>query len=491
MYWSKNKLKFVLLLFFASNILISSKQLLANSKGIAPPSKKKIALIIGNADYKGARLRNPIQDAKSIEDQLRDVGFEVKRLENSSLREMSEETREFGKKLRQVDVALYYYSGHGIQHNNTNWLLPVEADIRREQDIEFEAFNLNRLLVEMEGGTKNRVNIVIVDACRTPPTFRSFRNITNGLATPSTQPKGTIIAFSTAPGTVAHDGTGINSPYVAELIKYIKTPGMKIEDMFKQVRKGVVERTSKMSHPQVPWENSSLVGDFYFVEKKAANEDRTRWVEIRNSKDKRDFESFIREFPDSVYKEDAISSINELDREQINNQSSDDYYDISFRSIFGVYNVIDMKIGENLGVGLFHVLWNYEDEDTKVQENGYSIGLILSSWLDTFKQFKDNCYSCDGPSFGANFGTGRVDFGTLKGSKVETGVTVLGLGIFYQWMWPNRLSIVLGGTNVLRNFLILNESYVTDETENVKTHINRRIKSRSDFLPVILFGYSF
>ena len=94
-------------------------------------------------------------------------------------------------------------------------------------------------------------------------------------------------------------------------------------------------------------------------------------------------------------------------------------------------------------------------------------------------------------SFGANFGTGGVDFGTLKGSKVETGVTVLGLGIFYHWMWPNRLSVVLGGINVLRNFSILNESYVTDETENVKTHINRRIKSRSDFLPVILFGYSF
>ena len=104
-----------------------------------------------------------VNDSKSIESELRGVGFEVKRIENSSLREMSDETREFGEKLRQADVALYYYSGHGVQHNNTNWLLPVDSDIRREQDLEFEAYNLTRQLGEMEGGTKNRVNIVIND----------------------------------------------------------------------------------------------------------------------------------------------------------------------------------------------------------------------------------------------------------------------------------------------------------------------------------------
>ena len=287
------------------------------------------------------------------------------------------------------------------------------------------------------------------------------------------QPKGTIIAFSTAPGTVAHDGAGENSPYVAELIKYMNIPGMKIEDMFKRVRKGVVERTSKMPDPQVPWENSSLVGDFYFVENKVVNKDKEKWFEIRNSKDKRDFEFFIEEFPDSIYREDAISAINKLDRENINKQSTNEFYDFSFRTS-GYMNVIDMKVGENFGAGLFHEIVNYEDEDTKIHETGYSISLIGFAWLDTFKQFFDLCYTCDGPFAGAIFGSGRIEYSSEKGSEVEANLTLYGLGAFYQWIWPSRYSIVFGAANILRNFTVLNESYASDETDDVKKYINRR-----------------
>jgi len=335
------------------------------------------------------------------------------------------------------------------------------------------------------------VNIVIVDACRTPPFFRNFRSITNGLTPPSRQPKGTIIAFSTAPGTVAHDGDGNNSPYVTELIKYIKTPGMKIEDMFKQVRKGVVERTSTMSHPQVPWENSSLVGDFYFVEKETADEDIIRWTEIKNSNDKRVFESFVSDFPESIHREDAIYKVKKIERERRSNQSTDEYYDISIRSFFGLYNVVEMKVSENLGVGLMYEYGNYEDEDTKVNERGYTRSLIGFAWLNSFRQFHDLCYSCDGPFAGAIFGSGRIDYSSVKGSEVEASLTLYGLGAFYQWIWPSRYSIVFGAANILRNFTVLNESYASDETDDVKKYINRRVKARSDFLPLILFGYSF
>ena len=117
--------------------------------------------------------------------------------------------------------------------------------------------------------------------------------------------------------------------------------------------------------------------------------------------------------------------------------------------------------------------------------------MALFAWLDTFRQFRDQCYACDGPFFGTSLGSGRVNFSTLKGSEVETGATAFSFGIFYQWIWTNRLSFVAGGASAIRNFSVLNESYVSDETEKVKTYINRRVKSRSDFLPLILFGYSF
>ena len=150
-----------------------------------------------------------------------------------------------------------------------------------------------------------------------------------------------------------------------------------------------------------------------------------------------------------------------------------------------------MKVSENFGAGLFNELLNYEDEDTKVHETGYSNSLIGFAWLDTFRESNDLCYSCDGPFLGASFGNGRIDFSSEKGSKVETGVTLLGFGAFYQWVWPSRFSFVLGATNIIRDFTVLNESYKSDEKADVIKYINRRVKARSDFWPVILFGYAF
>ncbi|SVD88656.1 uncharacterized protein METZ01_LOCUS441510, partial [marine metagenome] len=115
------------------------------------------------------------------------------------------------------------------------------------------------------GGSSGRVNIVIFDACRVNRTFRSFRSYNSGLAYPKVQPEGSIVAYSTAPGTIAYDGDGRNSPYVAELSKHMLTPGLKIEDVFKRVRIGVKNRTARKPAPQIPWENSSLMGDFYFM----------------------------------------------------------------------------------------------------------------------------------------------------------------------------------------------------------------------------------
>ena len=243
---------------------------------------------------------------------LRKAGFRVTILENARKIEMVNAIRSFGRSLRKSDAALFYFSGHGNQYNSRNWLIPIGADIQRESDLEFEAYNAERVLAEMEGGSNKRVNIVMFDACRSNRSFRSLRSAKRGLAQPRVQPDGSIVAFSTAPGTVAYDGEGRNSPYVAELSKHMLTPGLKIEDVFKRVRVGVKRRTARKPSPQIPWENSAMTGDFYFVSPQGGvtttvpsytetNTDKQMWELIESSNNPAEFESFLKEFPNSQY----------------------------------------------------------------------------------------------------------------------------------------------------------------------------------------------
>ena len=253
----------VVLLAFPFSLQAAEKGIARSKVGSSSDSGSRIALVIGNASYSSAPLRNPINDVRAIASALKKVGFQVTKVENASLQSMDDAVRRFGKKARKSDVALVYYSGHGLQLKGSNFLQPIGADIRREQDIRFKAYNSDQILAELEDGSQ-RVNIVILDACRNNPLSRSFRSASKGLAQPSFQPVGTIIAFSTAPGSIAYDGKGENSPYTSELYNAILEPGLKIEDVFKRVRVGVMTKTQSMSAPQIPWENSSLVGDFYF-----------------------------------------------------------------------------------------------------------------------------------------------------------------------------------------------------------------------------------
>ena len=227
-------------------------------------AQNRVALVIGNGAYRDAPLRNPVNDARLMRNLLRKAGFSVTIVENARKNELVNAIRRFGRSLRSSNAALFYYSGHGNQYKGLNWLIPIGAKIQRESDIEFEGLNAERVLAEMEGGSSGRVNIVIFDACRVNRTFRSFRSYNSGLAYPKVQPEGSIVAYSTAPGTIAYDGDGRNSPYVAELSKHMLTPGLKIEDVFKRVRVGVKQRTSRKPTPQIPWENSAMTGDFYF-----------------------------------------------------------------------------------------------------------------------------------------------------------------------------------------------------------------------------------
>lgn len=227
--------------------------------------QNKIALVIGNANYLSSPLRNPKNDAIAIAAELKKLGFEVTLLTDQSNAEMTKAVRAFGQKLAEKKgTGLFYFAGHGIQMDGENYLIPVDAKIEKEQDVEFEALRLNRVIGEMDFA-QNDMNIVILDACRNNPFVRSFSRsaggANNGLAT-TMAPKGTFIAYATAPGSVAADGSGNNGLYTQELLKAISIKDMKIEDVFKTVRYNVYEKSNKQ---QVTWENSSIFSDFYFA----------------------------------------------------------------------------------------------------------------------------------------------------------------------------------------------------------------------------------
>ena len=228
------------------------------------PQGKRVALVIGNAKYKFSPLNNPVNDATDMAASLRSVGFDVIEIRDANKRQMRAATRRFEDKLATSDVGLVYYSGHGVEVKGRNYLIPVDADIRREHEVEDQAFdagNILRMMESLQGTEKKRVNIMIVDACRNNDLARSWRSTNRGLARMDA-PTGSFISFATAPGQVASDGNGRNSPFTKHLLQALKQPNVPIELVFKEVRRNVMAETGG---EQVPWENSSLVGDFYFT----------------------------------------------------------------------------------------------------------------------------------------------------------------------------------------------------------------------------------
>jgi formylglycine-generating enzyme required for sulfatase activity len=226
-------------------------------------AETRIALVIGNSDYSSGPLPNPANDAKLIGDELTNLGFDVIARRNADQITMKRAIQEFGSRLEKAGpgaVGLFYYAGHGVQLSGRNYLIPTTARIEREGDVEIEAVSADWVIEQMRYA-RNRLNIVILDACRNNPFTRSMRSVDHGLATMDA-PAGILIAYSTAPGAVAADGTGRNSPYTEALTQAMREMHEPVEQVFKHVRVGVMSATSGK---QVPWESSSLTGDFYFA----------------------------------------------------------------------------------------------------------------------------------------------------------------------------------------------------------------------------------
>lgn len=221
-------------------------------------AEKRVALVIGNAKYRDAPLGKTLNDARDMANILRQTGFEVIELIDGTQKEMNQAIAKFGDRLSSDAVALFYYAGHGMQLRGKNYLIPVDAQITNETSIRVGSVDVDGVLDQL---TSSDLNLIILDACRNNPFGRRFRSLGGGLAQMDA-PKRSLIAYATAPGKTAVDGDGRNGLFAQELLKQIQVPGLTIEQVFKNVRREVARATRDK---QIPWESSSLTGDFYFV----------------------------------------------------------------------------------------------------------------------------------------------------------------------------------------------------------------------------------
>lgn len=231
--------------------------------------EERNALVIGNGDYTGGvtPLRNPVNDANSVSLALEQLGFNVIKRINAGRGDMRQAVYEFGDRLKKGGVGLFFYAGHGLQVDGENYLVPVDARVRRKFDVPDQCLKASYVLGAMEEAG-NRLNIVILDACRNNP-FRTFRSGQGGLARMDA-PTGSLIAYATAPGSVAADGVGENGLYTSYLLKHMRKPGVEVLDMFRLVRIDVMNESGE---EQVPWEATSLTGEFFFNGPKTDRED--------------------------------------------------------------------------------------------------------------------------------------------------------------------------------------------------------------------------
>jgi len=220
------------------------------------------ALIVGNANYRLAqhRLVNAVNDAKDVSAKLLRLGFVVKTLTDCTVEEFDKEIHAFGNRLKNFDVGLFYFSGHGIQIEGKNYLTSIDTNFTDEYSVKHRTIPLDEIITRMEkAGPK--IKILILDACRDNP-LPSMRTIANPGLAPVYAPKGTMIAYSTSPGEKAMDyGSGRNSIYTGSFLRHIEDEGVAIEDFFKRVRTSVFDLSKEK---QTSWEHTSLIGDFYF-----------------------------------------------------------------------------------------------------------------------------------------------------------------------------------------------------------------------------------
>ena len=318
-------MRFLIAAMTAAAFLVSADAALAD---------KRVAFVVGNGTYKNvAPLPNPAVDAKSMAKVLRNVGFDVVEGTNLTRDKMTEKLLDFGKRAEGADVAVFFYAGHGIAVNGTNYLLPVDADLKSEMDVKLgAAINVDLTLEQTMSDAK--VKLVFLDACRDNPFAAKIRSakatrsvsVQSGLAEMKSG-EGTLIAFATGPGQTALDGeAGTNSPFTRALVANIAAPGVEIQQAMTKVRAQVNEETGKN---QLPWGHTNLIGTVYLNPAGApAAADATNtpaaptgpasevelefWRSIKDSNKVEELNAYLQSYPNGQFKSLALSRIASL-----------------------------------------------------------------------------------------------------------------------------------------------------------------------------------
>ena len=293
--------------------------------GLATSANERVALVIGNAAYEHVPpLANPRNDAEDMAALLGRLGFAVTEGLDLTDAAMEDRIRAFARRAKVAEVALLFYAGHGMQVGGVNYLLPVDARLADEADLDFEAVALDLVLKSMGTGT----NLVFLDACRDNPFARSWAGtgrsaVGRGLTrVEGASASGMFIAFATDPDSIAADGEGRNSPFTAALKRHIETPGLEVNSLLTAVRNTVLGNTGNV---QRPWSNSSLSAAFYFVPPPSSTIETApgpivgapdpateTWLQIRATADVRQLERYIATYPNSPYRMAAELRLNEL-----------------------------------------------------------------------------------------------------------------------------------------------------------------------------------
>jgi hypothetical protein len=280
----------------------------------------RAALVIGNTRYAEAPLRNPVNDAKAIGGELQRLGFKVNLLLDAGRAQMTGSIQAFGSDLaKSKGVGLFYYAGHGAQLAWRNYLIPVDAAVEKLQDMREKTVEINTLLQGLVRAG-NPMNVIILDACRDNPFGSKVPTEQKGLSQ-FDAPPGSLLAYATSPGNTAADGEGENGLYTENLLRELKTPESKIEDVFKRVRLAVRRRSQGL---QIPWESTSLEEDFYFQPPKQAKKlteeelekqfehELAIWEKIKDAKEIASFEDYLRSYPSGKFSELAQFRLNRL-----------------------------------------------------------------------------------------------------------------------------------------------------------------------------------
>lgn len=306
----------------ALRLVAVASTLAAVSVSAQAPIDVRVALIIGNSAYPGnMALVNPANDAKEMAAALRIMGFGVVEVIDSNRAQMLEAIESAGRHLNgKQGIGMLFYAGHGLQLDWRNYMVPVDARLNSAKDVPTQAVDIEAVMKVFKSAG-NRMNIVVLDACRDNPFAEGKTASGKGLA-PLDAPTGTFLAYATAPGNVAQDGAGKNGLYTSYLLQELKKPNASIENVFKRVRFSVRQASGGT---QVPWETTSLEDDFVFnsgikkvvkltddQKEKQFDIEKADWDKIKESKEVNDYYAFVQKYPKGFLLQSAMGVIDRL-----------------------------------------------------------------------------------------------------------------------------------------------------------------------------------